>query len=81
MMEVGKSQAHGRARPGLAVVGSREGLEDPWPGAITVLFKGPEPAILVLHRDARVRRPRGSKTNPFLSLHLPHLHQRAGSVP
>lgn len=66
---------------GLAVVGSREGLEDPWPEAIPVPLQGPGPAVLVLHGDTRVGKPRGRKTNPPLFLHLPHLQQRVGSVP
>lgn len=69
------------ARLGLAAVGSREGLEGPWPGTVAVPLKGPGPAVLVLHRDTRARRPRGSKTKPPLSLHLPHLQWRVGSVP
>lgn len=71
----------GQSRLGLAEVGSREGLEDPWPGAISVALEGPRPAVLGLHRDTRARRPRGSRTNPPLFLHLPHLQPRAGSAP
>lgn len=63
---------------GQAAVGSRE---DPWPGAIAVLLKGPGLAVLLLHTDTRVRRARRSKTNPPLFLHLPHLQWRVGSVP